>query len=122
MNRNPSFLSSIHNALAGIRYVIRTQRNAKIDLVITLLVLIGAIFFHLNAFEWIAILFATGLVWTSECLNTGIEKATDLSSPEIHPLARAAKDSAAGGVLIAALTAASIGAIIFLPKFIALVR
>jgi diacylglycerol kinase len=122
MNRNPSLLSALRNAVAGIRYVITTQRNAKIDLVCTLLVLLCSLLFHLNSIEWIAILFAIGFVWTSECINTGIEKVTDLSSPEIHPLARVTKDSAAGGVLIAALIAAVIGLIIFLPKFIDLVR
>ena len=66
--------------------------------------------------EWCAIVAAIGLVWTAEGLNTALEALTDLVSPGEHPLAGRAKDMAAGAVLCAAIAAAIIGAIIFLPK------
>ena len=76
----------------------------------------------LSRLEWCAIVAAIGLVWTAEGLNTALEFLTDLVSPERHPLAEKAKDVAAGAVLTAAMTAATIAAIIFLPKLLALAK
>jgi diacylglycerol kinase (ATP) len=65
--------------------------------------------------EWCWIAFACMAVWSAEAFNTAIECLTDLVSPEFHPLAGRAKDTAAGAVLIAAIGAAIIGAMIFWP-------
>jgi diacylglycerol kinase len=120
MSHNLNFRASLRNAFHGLIYVFTTQRNAKIHSVITALVLIAGIFFHIALLEWVAVVFAIGLVWASECLNTAVEKLTDLASPDYHELAKASKDTAAAAVLVAAFSAAVIGLIIFLPKLFAL--
>lgn len=122
MHQNVTFWASLKNAFNGLFYVFKTQRNAKIHSFITLLVLIASLLFRISAPEWLAVSFAIGLVWACECLNTAVEKLTDLVSPNYHELAKAAKDTAAAAVLIASLTAVAIGLIIFLPKLLSLFR
>jgi diacylglycerol kinase len=73
-------------------------------------------FFSISHAEWLAIVFAIGIVIVAEAFNTAIEIDIDLTSPEYHPYARDTKDVAAGAVLLAAIMAAIIGIIIFLPK------
>lgn len=120
MLRNQNLRSAFVNAFHGLRYVVTSQRNARIHLLITIIVISLSIFFHLSALEWIAIVFAIGFVWATESVNTGIEKLTDLVSPDYHTLAKYAKDSAAAAVLFASLTAVVIGLIVFLSKIISL--
>jgi undecaprenol kinase/diacylglycerol kinase (ATP) len=122
MSHNLNFRASLRNAFNGLIYIFTTQRNAKIHSVITTLVLIASVFFHIAALEWIAVIFAIGFVWASECLNTAIEKLTDLASPDYHELAKASKDTAAAAVLVAAFTSVVIGLVIFLPKLLALLN
>jgi diacylglycerol kinase len=82
-------------------------------------VLIGfGFFFGISKVDWMLLILAAGLVLTAEAINTAIEIDIDLTSPEYHPYARDTKDVAAGAVLIAALTAATIGTMIFLPHVI----
>lgn len=99
-----------------------TQRNAKIHTLISILVLLLGIFFKLSPLQWVAITISIGIVWAAECLNTAIEKLTDLASPEYHILAKIAKDCAAASVLVASITAAAVGLIIFIPKLITVFR
>ncbi|MDR0308888.1 MAG: diacylglycerol kinase family protein [Coriobacteriales bacterium] len=101
-------------AFQGIAYAFRTQRNMRIHLLTTVVVLIVAFLLHLQALEWVALLFAIALVIGSELVNTAIEATVDLASPERQPLAKIAKDSAAAAVLIFALFAAVIGLIVFI--------
>jgi diacylglycerol kinase (ATP) len=120
--RNPSLIDAFKNAFHGIAYVFKTQRNAKIHTLITILVLLLGIFFKLMPLQWVAIVISIGVVWATECLNTAIEKLTDLASPEYHILAKIAKDCAASSVLVASITAAIVGLIIFIPKLIIVFR
>ena len=86
----------------------------------TVLVCGAGFLLNISALEWMSVIFAVGLVWVSESLNTAIEKITDLASPEYHELARITKDTAAAAVLIASVTSAIIGLIVFLPKLFSL--
>lgn len=121
MSQNQSLRSAFINAYNGVRHVVTSQRNARIHTLVTVIVLLVGILFHISNLEWIAIIFAIGFVWASECLNTGIEKLTDLVSPNYHALAKLAKDSSAAAVLFASMTAVAIGFIIFIPKLIQLI-
>ena len=114
--------ASFGYALVGLRTQITTQANTRIHAVATVLVVAAGFWCGLSRLEWCAIVAAIGLVWTAEGLNTALEFLTDLVSPEHHPLAEKAKDVAAGAVLTAAMTAATIAAIIFLPKLLALAK
>lgn len=115
---NKSLSSSFKNAFHGLKYVYTTQRNAKIHLGMTLLVIAISFLFKISPSEWLAILIAIGLVWSSECFNTSLEKLIDLVSPEYNELARVSKDTAAAGVLVVAIVAVLIGLVVFLPKII----
>lgn len=118
MQPNQTLLQAFKNAFHGIRFVVTTQRNARIHLLITILVIAAGLAFSVTTSEWISLVFAIGFVWASESLNTAIEKLTDLASPGYHTLAKYAKDCAAAAVLISALTAVVIGALIFIPYLI----
>ena len=100
--------------------LIRSQHNARIHLVASIVVIGMATVFVLSPLEWSAVIFAVVLVWMAEALNTGIELACDVASPEFHPKVKQAKDVAAAGVLIAVVGAICVGAIVFLPRFVAL--
>jgi diacylglycerol kinase (ATP) len=111
-------LRSFGYALRGVRLLIVSQANARIHAVATVAVVGLGFLFGIARWEWVALLAAIGLVWLAEGLNTALEALTDLVSPGEHPLAGRAKDIAAGAVLCAAIVAAVIGAIIFLPHLI----
>jgi diacylglycerol kinase len=113
MNNNHSRIISFRNAFAGIFHVIRTQRNTWIYLAVTFLVFLAGILLHIDWYEWLFLIIFIGLVWSAECFNTAIESVVDLASPELHPIAKIAKDTAAAGVLILAIGAALVGIIIF---------
>jgi undecaprenol kinase len=80
--------------------------------VLAVLVLAGGAVLHLAPLEWAAMVLAIALVVTVELLNTALEAVVDLASPELHPLAKHAKDVAAAAVLNASLGAVAVGAFV----------
>lgn len=106
---------SFTHAWRGIGVFIRTTRNAWIHFAILALAILAGIYFHISVTEWLFVVLAAGLVLVAEAFNTAIEIDIDLTSPEYHPFARDTKDVAAGAVLIASVTAALTGVIIFAP-------
>jgi len=111
-------LNSFVYAFAGIKDFLRYEPQALIHLIAALTVIGAGFWFNISNMEWIAVVFAIGIVVVSEMLNTAIEKLTDMVSPEIHPNAKVVKDLAAGAVLMASLVAAVVGLIVFLPKVV----
>lgn len=109
------FLRSAGWALSGIGHALRTQRHMRFHVTMTVLVIAAGFCFNISGLEWIAVLLIAALVIAAELLNTAIESIVDLASPQQHPLAKAAKDTAAGAVLVLAFTAVVIGLIVFLP-------
>jgi diacylglycerol kinase len=112
---------SFGHAARGVRILVATQPHARIHLVAAVGVTLAAWLLGASAMEWCVLLLAIGLVWVSEGVNTALELAVDLASPEHHPTAGKSKDVAAGAVLLASCLAAVIGAVIFLPKLAGLV-
>ena len=110
-----SRLLSFRYAFAGWWYVIRTQRNAWIHAVISVLVLVVSLWLQLSLQDWAVIILAIAMVWTAEFLNTALEAVVDLASPKQHPLARVGKDVGAAAVLIASIASALIGIFILGP-------
>jgi diacylglycerol kinase (ATP) len=106
---------SFGHAFRGWWYVLRTQRNAWIHVVVTAIIFVLSFWLRLDARDWAVIVLATGMVFAAEFLNTGIEVVVDLASPQTHPLAKVAKDVGAGAVLIAAITAVLVGLLILGP-------
>ena len=106
---------SFRYAFAGWWFVIRTQRNAWIHAVISVLVLVVSLWLQLSLQDWAVIILAIAMVWTAEFLNTALEAVVDLASPKQHPLARVGKDVGAAAVLIASIASALIGIFILGP-------
>lgn len=113
-------LASFTYAFTGIWTLVRTQPNARIHALATLIVTLAGLFFGLGRTEWLFLLWAMALVWATEAINTALEFLTDLVSPGYHELAGKAKDVAAAAVLICAFFAAITGIVIFLPHVKAL--
>lgn len=114
-------IDSFRYAIAGLRYLLQTQPNARIHLLATITVILLGFWLEVNTVEWAALALAIGLVFSAEAFNTAIESIVDLVSPDVHPLAGTAKDVAAGAVLLAAITAAVVGLLVFGPKVVAIV-
>jgi diacylglycerol kinase (ATP) len=115
-------LRSFGFAGAGILLVLRSQHNARIHAVATLLVLALAVLFPLSGLDWCVLLIAIAIVWSAEAMNTALELLADAVSPDPHPLVGQAKDAAAGAVLIAAFAAAAVGFIILGPHCLVFLR
>ena len=105
-------------AFAGIFAVVTKERNMKIHCAAVVCVMIAGLVFHISPIEWCICLTLFGLVMALEMVNTAVEAVVDLVTEERKPLAKLAKDAAAGAVLIAALMAAIAGMIIFIPKLL----
>lgn len=106
------------DAWAGIVVAVKEEAHMKIHLLAAFVAVSLAFMFRLSVQEWLVLLVVIALVISLELINTAIERAVDLVTEEFHPLAKAAKDIAAGAVLVAAVIAAIVGAIIFLPYII----
>lgn len=111
-------LKSTNHAWRGIGILFKTSHNAQFGLVMSLLVVYLGFTFAISNIEWMFLVFAIGLVFVAEALNSAIEIDMDLTSPEYHPYARDTKDVAAGAVLLSVIMAVIIGAVIFLPKLL----
>ena len=107
---------SLRAAAAGALYTIRTQPNAWIEVTAVGCITAVGFAFGLTRWEWVALVLIFSVILALESVNTAIEAAIDLVSPGYHPLAKIAKDAAAGALLIAVLGSILIAAIIFLPR------
>ncbi|HKY52447.1 MAG TPA: diacylglycerol kinase family protein [Candidatus Limnocylindria bacterium] len=116
-----SLLRSFGFALEGVSYLIRTQRNARIELAIGAVVLVLAAWLGVTSVEWAVLVLTIALVLALEALNTSIELAVTLASPERQPRAKAAKDVAAAMVLIGVVASVLVGLAVLGPKVTALV-
>lgn len=116
--KNKNFIDAWKKAFGGIWHAIKTQKNLKVQLVIAFIVIICSIYFKVNITEAMFLSFAIMLVIITEVINTAIEEAVNLCTDKFHPLAKIAKDVAAGAVVLAALNAVIIAVFIFLSKII----
>ena len=115
MEHKFDLIGSIRNALRGIIVTVKTQRNARIHLLATIIVIAVGFAFQVSRGDWLWLIAAIAAVWITELLNTAIEQLTDLASPQWHPLARDAKDIAAGAVLVSAIAAWVVGVVVLAP-------
>lgn len=108
-------IKSFTYAIAGICFCLRHERNMKIHCLAAVIVICHGLYFHVTRVEWLILLVVIGAVMSLEMVNTAIEKTVDLVTEDFKPLAKIAKDVAAGAVLLFTIIAVIIGAIIFLP-------
>lgn len=111
------FFRSFTYAIQGI-FTAAKEQNLRFHMVSAFGVVIAGIVTGLSLTEWLILTLIIALVIGAEMFNTAIERVVDLSSPEIHPLAKDAKDVAAGAVLVFASASVIIGLLIFLPKWL----
>jgi diacylglycerol kinase (ATP) len=116
MRRAPTLLDSFNFAFEGIIHVLRTQRNLRIHFAVAVAVLILALIVNVTKMELIALLISVTFVLIAEMLNTAVEAAIDIATTSFDPMAKLAKDIAAGAVLIAAINAIAVGYIVFSSK------
>lgn len=113
-------LKSFTHALHGLVLLVRTQPNARLHLLAAVLACTAGGYFGLSRGEWLWITAAIVLVWSAEAFNTALEYLADALHPKPHPGIGRAKDVAAAAVLIAAIGAAVIGMLVFLPHLLIL--
>ncbi len=113
MRRAPNLLSSFNYAFEGVIHVLRTQRNMRIHFLVAVLVLVAALLTNVGKLELIALLVSISFVLIAEMLNTAIEAAIDVATTAFDPMAKLAKDIAAGAVLIATVNAVAVGYLVF---------
>ncbi|MDX6522742.1 MAG: diacylglycerol kinase [Gaiellales bacterium] len=106
-------VTSFNYAFEGIIYVVRTQRNMRVHFVVALSVLPLGVLLGVTRFELLALLLSVSFVLIAEMFNTALEKAIDVATNSFDPLARTAKDVAAGAVLVAAVNATFVGYLVF---------
>ncbi len=112
------FFNSFSYAFTGIKTACKSEQNFIFDIIFGILTIVIGVLLKLSTIEFTIVLLAIALVLGMELINTSIEYTVDMAMPEIHPLAKAAKDISSGAVLVCAIIAFIIGMIIYLPKFI----
>ena len=118
-----SRLKAFGYAFSGWWFVIRTQRNAWIHMVVSVAVILMSFILHITASNWALILLAISMVWIAEFLNTALEAVVDLATNhQHHDLARVGKDVGAAAVLIAAVSSIIIGLLILGPPLWAMIK
>ena len=119
MKRGNNLVKSFRYAASGVAQA-SSERNFKVDIVagIAALALCGLL--HVPAWGWAAVAICVGVQLAMETMNTALEAVVDLASPEIHPLAKRAKDCAAGAALITACASVVVGCIVYIPALLAL--
>ncbi|MCH5186914.1 MAG: diacylglycerol kinase family protein [Oscillospiraceae bacterium] len=115
MAKSHSLSESFRHAIDGFADAVKSERNMKIHCAATVIITVFAFTLGLSIGEKAVLLILCGLVIAAELFNTALENTVDLASPELHPLAKRAKDSAAAAVFIMSITAAVVGIIIFWP-------
>ncbi|MBO9129600.1 diacylglycerol kinase family protein [Bacillus sp. 165] len=113
-----SIIMSFVYAVWGICYAIQHERNVQIHFWVTIIVTVCGLYLRITRIEWLIVLLTIGVVISLEMINTAIEKAVDVATEDIHPLAKIAKDVAAGAVLVFSIIAVIIGGVIFAPYLI----
>jgi diacylglycerol kinase len=114
--RARSFWQSLAFACAGMRHALHSQRNLRIHFGFAAAAVFLGFALRISRPEWAIVVSLIALVIGLELLNTAVETLVDLASPTFHPLAKTAKDTAAGAILVVALGSAAAGLIIFLPR------
>jgi diacylglycerol kinase len=117
--QSENLLQSFRYAFAGLWHTLRTQRNARIHLLVAGAVAVLGLWLKLDALRWAVLVLTIGLVFFAEAINTVVEATVDLITTDFHPLAQVAKDVSAGAVLVTALAAVVVGLLTLGPPLLA---
>lgn len=114
------FVHSFKYATEGLIYAFKYEQNMLAHIIATIGAIALGFLLHISPTEWLVLILIIGMVIATELINTSIEAAIDLTTKEINPLAKIAKDTAAAAVMVFAITAVILACIIFIPKIILL--
>ena len=115
-----SRFKSFKYAINGLKILIRNEHNSRIHLVAMIIAIVLGIILKISNIEWIAIVIVIGFVFSTEIINSAIEKLADFVSPDYHETIKKVKDLSAAMVLVCALVSLIVGIIVFIPKIIQL--
>ncbi|MFC4599362.1 diacylglycerol kinase family protein [Cohnella hongkongensis] len=106
---------AFRSAWAGLAEALRTERHFRFHAAAAAIVVGLGLWLDVSRQDWLWLLLAIAGVWAAELINTAVERAVDRISTDVHPLAKSAKDSAAGAVLVTAMFAVAVGAFVLGP-------
>lgn len=106
-------------ALAGCAYMLRQQKNARIIAGATVAAVLAGAMLGVDLMGWTVLILAITIVWIAEFFNAAVEAAVNISAPDFHPMAKVAKDVAAGAVLLSVVSAVAIGVLVLGPPLLA---
>jgi diacylglycerol kinase (ATP) len=112
------FLRSFSFAGQGVWHSVRTQRNLRVHAAAAAAAVIAGIVLRIGPVQWACVALAIGMVLVAEIFNTVVEAMIDLQTQQFHPLAKIAKDAAAGAVLIASVAAIGVAIAVFVPRLL----
>ena len=115
---SPNRIRSLGYAIAGCLYMLRRQKNVRILALASIAVLLLGLWLGISALEWAALVLTVAIVWMAEFINAAIEAAVNLASPDLHPMAKVAKDVAAAAVLLGVLASVIVGGLILGPPLL----
>ncbi|NWF68669.1 MAG: diacylglycerol kinase family protein [Chloroflexi bacterium] len=116
---SPSRFSSFGYALAGWLYMLRRQKNTRIQAVASVLVFLFALWLQIDVVRWAILILTITIVWMAEFLNAAVEAVINIVSPDYHPMAKVGKDVAAAAVLLGVVAAVLVGLLILGPALLA---
>lgn len=114
--KNDNFIDALNNAINGLKFTIKTQKNIRAQLLICVFVLAFSLFFNLTNIEFIILIFSILFVLFAETINTAVESVVDLVTEKYEYKAKIAKDVAAGAVIISAINSICVGIVLFITK------
>lgn len=115
---SPNRLESLGYALAGWLYMLRRQKNTRIQAVATIMVIGLAWWLQVNLISWAVLILTITVVWMAEFVNAAVEAAVNLASPELHPMAKVGKDVASAAVLLGVVASVIVGLLILGPPLL----
>lgn len=117
-NTSPSRRASLSYAVAGWLYMLRRQKNTRIQAVASLAIAAFCLWLQIDPLRWAMIIFAVTIVWMAEFINAAVEAAVNLATTELHPMAKVGKDVAAAAVLLGVVSAVLIGLLVLGPPLL----
>lgn len=115
---NRDRMSSFRSALAGLAYIFRYERSIRLLSCYSLLVLAAALWLEVSSLALVALILGIGAIWITECLNSAVEATVDLAMPDLHPLAKIAKDTAGAATFLSAFLSLLVTLLVLVPPLL----
>jgi diacylglycerol kinase len=115
---SPTRLKSLSYALAGWLYMLRWQKNTRLQAVASILIMAIAFWLQIDRVSWAILILTITIVWMAEFLNAAVEAVINLASPELHPMAKVGKDVASAAVLLGVIASILVGVLLLGPPLV----